>query len=131
MRHKPSNILLTQNIGGQGSIYPLLLHTKREKEGGQITNIIHPHLLGFMFYVYVLKSSKDKQLYIGYTKDLKQRLEKHNSKKIFSTAKRTPLDLVYYEAFKSQQDATAREQKLKEFKSAYGQLKKRIALSLA
>ena len=84
-----------------------------------------------MFYVYVLKSSRDGRLYIGYTKDLKQRLKEHNSGKVSSTAKRMPLSFVYYEAFKSQQDATAREQKLKEFKSAYGQLKKRIALSLA
>jgi predicted GIY-YIG superfamily endonuclease len=33
-----------------------------------------------MFYVYVLMSKdKDAKIYIGYTKDLKQRLRCHNS----------------------------------------------------
>ncbi len=83
-----------------------------------------------MFYVYILKSAKDKKLYIGYTNNLKRRMEEHKQKKVFSTALRSPLSLAYYESFRSQQDATAREKQLKQFKSAYGQLKKRIVNSL-
>lgn len=83
-----------------------------------------------MFYVYVLKSKKDKQLYIGYTNNLKRRIKEHNQGKNFSTAQRGILLLVYYESFISQEDATIREKQLKQFKSAYGQLKKRIANSL-
>ena len=83
-----------------------------------------------MFYVYILKSTKDGNLYIGYTNDLKKRFEAHNKGKVFSTVKRRPLLLVYYEAFKAQRDATTREQQIKQFKSAYGHLKKRIALSM-
>ncbi|MDO8436386.1 MAG: GIY-YIG nuclease family protein [bacterium] len=83
-----------------------------------------------MFYVYVLKSKKDNKLYIGYTKDLKKRIQEHNTGKNFSTAQRGPFSLVYYEAFKSQKDATTREKQLKQFKSTYGHLKKRIANSL-
>ena len=83
-----------------------------------------------MFYVYVLKSKKDNKLYIGYTNNLKKRIQEHNKGKNFSTAQRGPFSLVYYEAFKSQKDATAREKKLKQFKSTYGHLKKRIANSL-
>ena len=49
-----------------------------------------------MFYVYVLKSKKDNKLYIGYTKDLKKRIQIHNSGKNFSTAQRGPFSLVYY-----------------------------------
>lgn len=79
-----------------------------------------------MYYVYLLKSIKDKRLYIGYTSNLKERLKQHNKGKIFSTRKRIPFFLVYYEAFASQKDALMREKQLKEFKSAYGQLKKRI-----
>ena len=82
-----------------------------------------------MYYVYVLKG-KDDRLYIGYTKDLRKRVELHNSKKVFSTARRGPMKLVYYEAYTNQQDATGREKKLKEFKSSYSQLKKRISASL-
>jgi len=83
-----------------------------------------------MFYVYVLKSSKDKKLYIGYTNNLKRRIQEHNKKRNFSTAQRGPFSLVYYESFKSQSDATTREKQLKQFKSAYGHLKKRITDSL-
>ncbi|MDQ5883041.1 MAG: putative endonuclease [Patescibacteria group bacterium] len=83
-----------------------------------------------MYYVYILKSKKDKKLYLGYTKDLRKRLKQHNSKKTFSTKDRVPFSLVYYEAFASQKDALAREKQLKQFKSAYGQLKKRIKESL-
>jgi len=83
-----------------------------------------------MFYVYVLKSKKDNRLYIGYTNDLKRRIHEHNKGKNFSTAHRGIFSLVYYESFKSQKDASTREKQLKQFKSAYGQLKKRILNSM-
>lgn len=83
-----------------------------------------------MYYVYILKSDKDKKLYIGYTNDLKKRLKQHSKGKTFSTRYRIPFSLVYYEAFASQKDALIREKQLKEFKSAYSQLKKRIINSL-
>ena len=83
-----------------------------------------------MFYVYVLKSKKDNKLYIGYTNNLNRRIQEHNKGRTFSTAYRGAFSLVYYESYKSQKDATAREKQLKKFKSAYGQLKKRIQNSL-
>ena len=55
-----------------------------------------------MFYVYILKSKKDKKCYIGSTNDLKRRFEEHNKGKIFSTKYRRPLILIYYEAFRGQ-----------------------------
>jgi len=66
-----------------------------------------------MYYVYVLQSLKDKQFYVGYTDDLKNRLREHNSGRIVSTKDRRPLRLVYYEACLNQQDATKREKYLK------------------
>ncbi len=52
-----------------------------------------------MFYfVYVLRSQKDKQFYIGFTKDIERRLGEHNAGKNTSTAKRRRLKLIYYEA---------------------------------
>lgn len=51
-----------------------------------------------MYYVYVLKSKVDGELYIGSTKNLKKRFVEHNTKKVFSTKNRTPLELIYYEA---------------------------------
>ncbi|MEA3464213.1 MAG: GIY-YIG nuclease family protein, partial [Patescibacteria group bacterium] len=54
-----------------------------------------------MFYVYVLKSKKDGQFYIGSTNDLKKRLRFHNKGRVFATKTRIPFELVYYEACKS------------------------------
>jgi len=83
-----------------------------------------------MFYVYLLRSKKDNKLYIGYTNDLRRRLEEHNSGKNKSTKYRRPLELIYYEAYKSEQDARQREENLKLFGRALGGLKRRISLSL-
>ena len=65
------------------------------------------------YYVYVLKSKKDKKFYTGYTTDLNRRLKEHNDGKVKSTSSRTPLELVYWEGCLNQQDATSREQYLK------------------
>ncbi len=45
-----------------------------------------------MFYfVYVLKSEKDGNFYVGYTADLKNRLKCHIEGKVHSTKNRLPL----------------------------------------
>jgi putative endonuclease len=76
--------------------------------------LIHPpKFLNFMYYVYILQSIKDKNLYIGCTNDLKKRFLLHNNGKIFSTKKRKPFKLIYYEAFLNRKDAFTREQWLK------------------
>jgi putative endonuclease len=66
-----------------------------------------------MHYVYVLQSLKDKKNYVGYTKNLKLRFEKHQNGLVPSTKNRRPLKLIYYEACLNQQDATHREKYLK------------------
>ena len=66
-----------------------------------------------MQYTYVLQSEKDKDLYIGCTKDLKKRLVLHNAKKVAATKKRTPLVLIHYEAYINSKDAYEREIYLK------------------
>jgi putative endonuclease len=83
-----------------------------------------------MFYVYILKSLKDDNLYIGSTNDLKRRMEEHNSGKVFSTKIRRPFKLVYYEAYLSEQAARKREHNLKLRANAFNQLKRRITESL-
>ena len=67
----------------------------------------------FFYYVYVLISSKDNGRYIGYTNNLRKRLEEHNKGKNFSTKFRAPFSLVYYEACINQDDAKQREKYLK------------------
>lgn len=76
-----------------------------------------------MYYAYVLKQSKRLRVYIGYTDDLKRRTREHLKDK-------PGWELRYYEAYFNQKDARKREQKLKQYGSSLGQLKKRIANSL-
>ena len=62
-----------------------------------------------MHYVYILKSLKDYKLYIGRSDDLKKRISDHAKGKVISTKNRRPLELVFYEAYKSKDDAIRRE----------------------
>ena len=68
-----------------------------------------------MYYSYVLQSEKDDKFYVGFTKDLKLRFEKHSKGQIKSTRDRRPLTLIYYEACLRQDDATKREKYLKTY----------------
>jgi len=79
-----------------------------------------------MYYLYLLKSKKDKRLYIGFTNNLKRRLKQHNRGEVISTKGRRPLELVYYEAYSSKKDAMKREKNLKLFSKAYYGLKRRL-----
>lgn len=83
-----------------------------------------------MFYVYILQSIKDNKLYIGYTKDLKNRFLQHNKGLVESTKKRRPFNLIYYESYKNQQDALDREHSFKNSGSVYNSLIKRIKRSI-
>ena len=49
-----------------------------------------------MFFMYILKSSKDGELYIGSTNNLKKRFKEHNAGFVESTRNRAPFRLVYY-----------------------------------
>ena len=83
-----------------------------------------------MFYVYVLKSSKDKELYVGSTNDLRRRIREHQKGYSFSTSFRRPFALVYYEAYRNERDARTREQRLKLRGQARRHLMSRISLSV-
>jgi len=65
------------------------------------------------YYVYILYSKKVNKLYIGYCKDLRKRVEKHNKGYVRATKNRRPLKLVYYEAYREESDAKRRELYLK------------------
>ncbi|MEK7501073.1 MAG: GIY-YIG nuclease family protein [Patescibacteria group bacterium] len=82
-----------------------------------------------MFYVYVLGMSNG-QLYIGFTPNLKERVQKHKEGKVFSTRRYLPVRLLYYECYLAKEDAVRREKMLKKFGSTWSHLKKRIANSI-
>ncbi len=69
------------------------------------------------FYTYILKSLKDDGYYYGHTKDLDNRLQKHNTGKVRSTKSRRPFVLYYNEEFESKSAAYLQELF---FKSAEG-----------
>ncbi len=83
-----------------------------------------------MFYMYILKSLKDKKLYIGSTNNLPRRLKEHNSGLVPSTKPRTPFKLVYFEGYASEDEARHREHNLKLQARALTQLLKRISRSI-
>ena len=62
-----------------------------------------------MFYIYVLKSLKDNRTYVGYTNNLEERLNRHNSGQVQSTKYRLPLELIFSEKFNTSEEARKRE----------------------
>jgi len=79
----------------------------------------------FMHFVYVLKSQKDGNLYVGCTEDLQKRLKYHNSGKVRSTEARIPFVILYSEAYDSKYEAFRIE---KYYKTAKG--KKELSIKL-
>jgi putative endonuclease len=77
-----------------------------------------------MYYVYVLLCA-DNKFYIGYSTDLKKRIERHTNGLVFATKGRLPVELIFYEAFLHRMDAKRRE---KYFKTSPG--KKALKLML-
>jgi putative endonuclease len=61
------------------------------------------------WYVYVLRSLKDHQFYIGSTNNLRRRLQQHQRGENISTAKRRPFELLYFEGHRSLEDTIRRE----------------------
>ena len=70
-----------------------------------------------MFFVYILRSTRDDKLYVGYTNNVRRRLEEHSLGKVAITKNRRPFKLIYLEGYLNQQDATTRE---KFFKTGWG-----------
>ena len=67
-----------------------------------------------MYYVYLFRSLKNpSRTYIGYTTDLNQRLETHNSGGSINTKLDRPWKLVMYLAFDSEQKALEFEKYIK------------------
>lgn len=79
----------------------------------------------FMFYTYLIKSKNKNWFYIGSTKDLKNRFEKHNGGEVKSTKFYKPFELVYYESYKTYSLARKREYELKNNNSKKENLLKR------
>ena len=69
------------------------------------------------FYVYILQSEVDASFYIGYSADLSQRIDQHNSGLSQYTSTKRPWRLVYFEDFDDKTTAVQRERFLKKMKN--------------
>lgn len=78
-----------------------------------------------MYYVYILFSGKDKQLYTGFTDDLRSRFKAHTGGFVKATKHRRPLELIYYESYREESDARRLEKYLKGG-NGRGELKKQL-----
>ena len=69
------------------------------------------------YFVYILLSEKDGNLYIGQTGNLAKRLAAHTEGHVTSTMNRRPLKLVYSEEFSSRSEAILKEREIKSISS--------------
>ncbi len=66
-----------------------------------------------MNYTYIVKC-RDNTYYTGWTKDLDRRMKAHNSGTGAKyTRSRRPVRLVYYEAYRTKEEAMRREREIK------------------
>ncbi len=65
------------------------------------------------YYVYLLRSEKDSNYYIGQTDKIKKRYRAHQLGLVNSTRSRRPLRLIGYEVYMSRSEARWREYQLK------------------
>lgn len=81
-----------------------------------------------MFYVYVIVDRFRKKHYVGSTSDLRRRVTEHLRGKVYWTKRLEKPELLYYEAYSTEENAREREKKLKQRGSAKMALMKRIEL---
>ena len=78
------------------------------------------------YYVYMLKSKGVKPItYVGYTNNLKKRINLHNTGKGAKFTRGRKWRLIYKEKFKSKNEAISREYYIKKNRSIRNFLKKK------
>ena len=70
-----------------------------------------------MYYTYILYSETKDRYYIGHTKDLKLRLQRHNEGWSKSTKSGIPWIVLYSEEYPTKSEAMKREYQIKRMKS--------------
>ena len=66
-----------------------------------------------MYYVYILTNSHGRK-YVGFSEDLKTRLNAHQSKSVKTTKNADDMQFTFYAAFKNKSKALAFEKYLKQ-----------------
>ncbi len=80
------------------------------------------------FYIYILKSVKGKAVtYVGYTKNLKNRLKLHSQGKGAKFTRGRRWKLIYKEKFKTKKEAMSREYYIKKNRKLRNSIIKRFS----
>jgi putative endonuclease len=61
--------------------------------------------LAMMYYFYIIRSKKNRRLYLGQTTNLKDRVRSHNDGENKATKPNIPYELIFYSGFVNQVDA--------------------------
>lgn len=69
-----------------------------------------------MFTVYIIQNSSTKRYYVGYTENLQERLQRHNSGRNTSTKNGGKWSIVYTEELTDKISAWKRERQIKKYK---------------
>ena len=78
------------------------------------------------YYVYMLKSIEKKTVtYVGYTSDIKKRIQLHNLGKGAKFTRGRKWKLIYREKFKSKKEAILREYYIKKNRLLRNKIKKK------
>jgi len=76
-------------------------------------------LKNMQFCVYIIKSGKDGENYIGSTADVEKRLRQHNLGENISTRSRRPFELIFKREFDNKSEVLRYESWLKKQKGGY------------
>ncbi len=77
------------------------------------------------YFVYMLKSlGKDSVTYVGYTNDLKKRINLHNNNKGAKFTRGRKWKLIFKEKLKSKKEAISREYYIKKNRTLRNKIKK-------
>ena len=81
------------------------------------------------YFVYLLGNNKNKKFttYVGYTNNLKKRINLHNAGKGAKFTKGRVWKLMYYEKYQTKKEAIAREYYIKKNKKIRNLLKKKYS----
>jgi len=71
-------------------------------------------MMSMFYYVYLLRNTVDESWYIGFTRDINQRVKDHNDGRGGKTTRQKKMwNLIYFEGYKNKADAIGREKFLK------------------
>ncbi|MDA3893855.1 MAG: GIY-YIG nuclease family protein [Salinivirgaceae bacterium] len=70
-----------------------------------------------MFYIYIIYSEQLNKYYVGYSSDIRQRLNQHNCHHKGFTGSASDWRLMYSESYEMELDARKREKQIKSWKS--------------